>query len=83
VVTANDNSLARACFGEAASRVIVAIEPADRDLFVRRCAELGVPATALGTVTGRSLEVATVGSVAISDLAAQWTSGLGTSDAIV
>ncbi|HMM42931.1 MAG TPA: phosphoribosylformylglycinamidine synthase subunit PurL, partial [Thermomicrobiales bacterium] len=47
VVEANDGSLARACFGEAASRVVVAIDPADRDALARRCSELGVEATML------------------------------------
>ncbi len=83
VVVANDGSLARASFGEAASRVIVAIEPAHRQELTRRCGELGVEVTLLGHARGDTLEVAGVGSIAISELAVLWSGGLGASDTIV
>jgi phosphoribosylformylglycinamidine synthase len=75
---ANDGRLDRALFGEAASRVIVAVAPEQEDALARLAAEHDVPLTRLGDVGGDELIVGGLTRGPIAELRAAWASGLGT-----
>jgi phosphoribosylformylglycinamidine synthase subunit PurL len=57
-------------FSESAARLVVAVVPGSEADFAGLCAAHGVPATALGTVGGASLEVAGRFTVPLDELAA-------------
>jgi phosphoribosylformylglycinamidine synthase len=57
-------------FSESAARFVVAVMPGSEAEFARLCDAHGVPATALGTVGGASLEVAGSFAVPLDELAA-------------
>ncbi|MEX2314676.1 MAG: AIR synthase-related protein, partial [Thermomicrobiales bacterium] len=64
----NDGRLDRTCFGEAASRVIVAVPNANVDVVLGRATEVGLDALRLGTVGGGQLTLDVAGSVAVAEL---------------
>ncbi|MEX1157445.1 MAG: phosphoribosylformylglycinamidine synthase subunit PurL [Thermomicrobiales bacterium] len=72
----NDGRLDRTCFGEAASRVIVAVPNANVDVVLGRATEVGLDALRLGTVGGGQLTLDVAGSVAVAELRETWESGL-------
>jgi phosphoribosylformylglycinamidine synthase len=57
-------------FSESAARLVVAVAPGAEAEFAGLCAKHGVPATALGTVGGSSLEVEGSFAVSLDELAA-------------
>ena len=59
-----DARLDAVLFGEAQSRVVLSVAPADAEAVVALCAEHGAQATALGTVTDGPLQI-TVGAEAV------------------
>jgi phosphoribosylformylglycinamidine synthase len=78
LLAANDGRLNRTLFGEAASRVIIAVAPEQVDDVLRQSAARGVTVTRLGTVGGDRIHVNGVLSLATRaalELEA-WASGL-------
>jgi phosphoribosylformylglycinamidine synthase subunit PurL len=57
-------------FGESAARAVVATAPGAGDEFAALCAQRGVPAAALGTTGGASLEVTGCFAIPLAELAA-------------
>ena len=76
VLDANAGRLDRTCFGEAASRVIVATSAGNADAVIQRAQQSGVPAVRLGTVGGDALELDVAESVAVTTMKRKWESGL-------
>ncbi len=64
-----------ALFGEAQSRVIVSVDPADAGALVARAAEAGVPCAQLGSVGGDRLALGTV-DIGLAEAQAVWSAGL-------
>ena len=73
---ANGGRLDRMLFGEAASRVIVAVEPARRDRVQQKLDERGVEHLLLGRCGGDSLRVNGLPEVPIEAMSAAWRTGL-------
>jgi phosphoribosylformylglycinamidine synthase len=67
-----DLPAAAALFAESASRVVVSVEPAQRDDVLARAAAAGVPATVLGTAGGDHLVVAGVLDVDLAVATSAW-----------
>ncbi len=63
-----DEPLAAALFGEAPSRIVITARPGDVAAILRRAAEQGVPARALGTTGGARLAIRR-GGEAVVDVA--------------
>lgn len=75
LVDANGGSLARASFGESASRVIVATDPGDATALQESAESAGVAAVRLGVTSGSDLAIDGIGTISLGDLKAQWSSG--------
>lgn len=75
ILAANDGSLARAFFGESASRVIVAISPDNAATLQERAGKAGVAAVRIGITGGSDLAIDGVGTISISELKYQWSTG--------
>jgi phosphoribosylformylglycinamidine synthase subunit PurL len=76
VTVANDDRLDRTMFGEAASRVIVAVAPENAQRLVEAAARADVPLTHLGAVTGTRLALEGIGSSSLDELRQVWDTGL-------
>jgi phosphoribosylformylglycinamidine synthase len=76
LLAANDGRLNRTLFGEAASRVIIAVAPEQVDDVLRQSAARGVTVTRLGTVGGDRIHVNGVLSLATRAALEAWASGL-------
>ena len=64
-----------ALFGEAQSRIIVSVDPADAGALVARAAEAGVPCAQLGSVGGDRLALGPV-DIGLAEAQAVWSAGL-------
>ena len=76
LLEANDNRLDRTCFGESASRVIVAVPRASAEELLKRASDSDLDAVRLGTVGGADLVLEGSASVAVDELRRSWESGL-------
>jgi phosphoribosylformylglycinamidine synthase len=76
LLDANDGRLDRTCFGEAASRVIVAVAPGSVDAVRSRAEASGVDILRLGVVGGASLTTDVAGDVDVEPMREAWESGL-------
>jgi phosphoribosylformylglycinamidine synthase II len=72
----NDGRLDRTCFGEAASRVIVAVPSGSVDAVRSRAEASGVNVLRLGSTGGATLSTDVVGDVEVETLREAWESGL-------
>ncbi len=77
LLATNDSRYDRTCFGEAASRIIIAVaEPHVEDIKLR-ASDLDIDLVRLGTVTSSdSLSVDIAGEVTVAELRETWESGL-------
>jgi phosphoribosylformylglycinamidine synthase II len=76
VVARNDGRLDRGLFGEAASRIIVAVRPEQAELLANAAQQALVPLSRVGQVTGTDLALAGLGEAALGPLADAWHTGL-------
>lgn len=76
IIAANDGRLDRSYFGEAASRVIVAVDPEHLGRLREMAAESTVPVTELGFVTGSELSFAGGPSLGVRPMRTVWENGL-------
>jgi phosphoribosylformylglycinamidine synthase subunit PurL len=76
VLAANGGRLDRALFGEAPSRIIVAVAPAQRDALEHSAGEYDVPLHWLGVVGGDAVVVGDLTSVPVTEARAAWAGGL-------
>jgi phosphoribosylformylglycinamidine synthase len=76
LLAANNGRLDRTLFGEAASRVLVAVAPEQVSEVVRQAEARGVAATRLGTVGGDRITVTGVVSLATQAAKDAWAGGL-------
>ena len=65
-------------FGEAQSRIIVAVPPQHVDAVTAACAAADVPVTSLGVTGGERIEIADLVSSSVADLATIHTTSLTT-----
>jgi phosphoribosylformylglycinamidine synthase len=72
----NDGRFDRTCFGEAASRVIVAVPSGSVDAVRSRAEASGVEVLRLGVVGGASLSTDIAGDIDVEQLRGAWESGL-------
>lgn len=76
LVEANGGRLDRALFGEAASRVIVAVASGQRGQVQRLLDERGLEHVSLGRCGGSVLRVAGLPEVSVESMSAAWRTGL-------
>ncbi|HYI16764.1 MAG TPA: AIR synthase-related protein, partial [Thermomicrobiales bacterium] len=77
LLAANDGRLDRTCFGEAASRVIVAVSKANVEEVLKRASDSDVEVLRLGTVGGgHEMVLDGAAVVAVTELRETWESGL-------
>jgi len=77
IETRSANRLDRAMFGEAASRIVVAVDAENVAQVQQRANDSDVPVAVIGTVAGDSLRIAGCGNVPVVELRIAWESGLG------
>ncbi|MEZ5316476.1 MAG: phosphoribosylformylglycinamidine synthase subunit PurL [Vicinamibacterales bacterium] len=72
--------VAATLFGESASRVVLAVAPADTDAVIAAAASAGVPAARIGRTGGSRIRITVDGApaidVALADAEARWSSAL-------
>ena len=76
LVAANNGRLDRALFGEAASRVVVAVRSEDTERLVTLAREHAVPLHSLGTAGGEALAIEGILEAPVAELRAAWEGGL-------
>ena len=76
LVAANDGRLDRALFGEAASRVVVAVRLEDGERLATLAREHAVPLHSLGMAGGDALAIEGLLEAPITELRAAWEDGL-------
>ncbi len=64
------------CFAESASRIVLAVDPAESPTVMRRASEAGVPATELGETSGARLTIDGALDVALTDAERAWREAL-------
>jgi phosphoribosylformylglycinamidine synthase subunit PurL len=64
------------CFAESASRVVLAVDPAESPTVMRRASDAGVPATELGETSGPRLTIDGALDVALADAERAWREAL-------
>ena len=77
LLDANNGRLDRTCFGEAASRVVIAVSSEHAEEVIQRVSDRSLNALILGTVGGRNeVAIDVAGKVAVAELRETWESGL-------
>jgi phosphoribosylformylglycinamidine synthase len=76
LIDANDGRLDRACFGEAASRILVAVPKGSVEEVLKRASDYELDAIRFGTVEGDALTLDVGGRIAVAELRESWESGL-------
>jgi phosphoribosylformylglycinamidine synthase len=76
VLAANDGRLDRTLFGEAPSRVIVAVAPAQRGALEGAARKSDVPLVWLGDVGGDAVVVGDLTRVLVAEARGAWSGGL-------
>jgi phosphoribosylformylglycinamidine synthase len=64
------------CFAESASRIVLAVDPAESPTVMRRASEAGVPAIELGETGGARLTIDGALDVALIDAERAWREAL-------
>ncbi|MDQ3549832.1 MAG: AIR synthase related protein, partial [Chloroflexota bacterium] len=76
LLDANAGRLDRTCFGEAASRIIVAVPNSSVEEVLKHASDRNLNALRLGTVGGDGMRIDIAGTAAVAELRETWESGL-------